>query len=129
MYFSVTDKYITDAQDTIYKIANKFYFKWWLWRIIYDYNKKILGDDPWTLPAGKKIEIIGLNTEDIIHTIKAGDTWVNLSAAYYGSEAHFVDIARANEYKHLIAGETAVIPALVTAKDIDNARQLRNVCA
>lgn len=127
MYFSIINEYITTAQDTIYKIANKFYFKWYLWRIIYDYNIDILGEDPFNLPAGKKIGIINLNTEAITHTISEGDSWQQLSKDYYGSQAFWTKIATDNEYKHLIRDETAVIPALLTAKDIENAERLRNV--
>jgi len=129
MYFSIVDEYITNADDTIYRITNMFYMNWNLWRIIYDYNRNMLGDDPYLIPAGRKVKIIGLNTEQIVHTIKCGDTWHTLSRAYWGTEQHWQNIASANEYKHLIDGETLIIPALVSVKDIKKAKELRDVCS
>ena len=129
MYFSIIEEYITNWSDTIYKIAVKFYFKWHLWMIIYDYNKESLGDDPYNIPASGSVKIIGLNTESIKHIISEGDTYHNLSMSYFGTERHFFDIGRANGYKHLIAGESITIPALITAKDLYNARRIRNVCS
>lgn len=129
MYYSVIDTYTTMASDTIHRIACRFYYHWWLWKIIYDFNKEVLGGDPYAIPAGVAIKIINLNTEPITHTIRSGETWNRLSSDYYGTERHFVDIAIANDWKHLIAGETCVIPALVSKKNINLAKELRNACS
>jgi len=130
MHFSIMDEYITTSDDTIYRIANMFYLRWHLWRIIYDYNQNQLGSDPWDIPAGKKIRIINLNTEPLNHTVIDGDTWYTLALNYYGSPTHhWTEIATKNNYQHLIPGETIIIPPLLRQSDIKKAQELRNVCS
>ncbi len=129
MYYSFFDEYITSADDTVYKLANKYYLRWYLWRTIYDPNMNALGDDPFNLPAGKKIKIVELNTEPVIHNSAEGDTWNNLSQVYYGSNRFWTNIAAENDYQHIIPGENLIIPALVSKRDIIKAEELRSVCS
>jgi len=129
MYCSVIHTYTTTAQDTLYKITCKFYWHWWLWKIIYDYNREALGADNQNviplIPAGVTIKILELNTEPISHTIISGDTWHSLSKYYWGTESHWINIAIENDWKHLVEGEACVIPALVTKQDLKQAEELR----
>ncbi|MDH7554081.1 MAG: hypothetical protein QHH74_10515 [Spirochaetota bacterium] len=125
MRYTIIDTYTTKASDTIYKIAIRYYYVWYLWRIIYDPNKDILGENPYYIPPGKTIHIVGLNTEPIIHTVESGDTYQHLSKSYYGSSLFFIDIAIENNYKHLIPGDSCIIPALVSKEHLTKAEKLR----
>lgn len=119
------DTYTTKEGDTIYKISIKYYYLWYLWRAVYDPNKDILGDNPYYIPYGKTINIVGLNTEPIIHTISEGDTYQSLAKMYYGSSKFFIDIAIENNYKHLLPGDNCIIPALVSKEHLTKAEKLR----
>ncbi len=125
MYYSVIDTYTTKSHDTIYTITMRYYYNWYLWRIVYDPNKAILGNNPYIIPAGKTIHIISLNTEPINHTIKEGDLYQSLAENYYGSARFWIDIAIENDYKHLLPGDSCIIPALITKELIKKAEKLR----
>jgi hypothetical protein len=45
------------------------------------------------------------------YTVQAGDTWADLSVAFYGSAQHWRHLADANQSGDLSAGRTIVIPA------------------
>ncbi len=129
MYYSIYDTYTTQATDTMYTIANKYYCAWYLWPIVYDPNKDILGSDPFALPAGKEISIISLNTDEIEHTLIQGDTWHTLAKMYYATERFWPFIAQRNEYIHIVPGLIITIPALVSANKLLQVQELRNATA
>jgi predicted small lipoprotein YifL len=49
------------------------------------------------------------------YVVQAGDTYANLSSAFYGDNAHWRTIADANEHKTLTPGMSIIIPPLKPA--------------
>lgn len=126
--YTITEEYITKTDDHIYKIATRFYLKWYLWHIIYDVNKDSIGEDPFYIKPGTKLSIVKLNTENIEHIIEEYDTYQSLAESYYGSMTLYYEVAIANNYKFLLPGEIAIIPPLVTS-EIKKAEKLRNAAS
>ena len=124
--FEYLDDYLIKDDDTIQRIASKYYLKWWLYPAIHHENLNVLGDNPYAPSQGKVVKIPYLNTSEILHTVVKGDIWQSLAEEYYGSPVLFPHIAVSNESRLLAIGAQIKIPPLVTKRDIMTAKELRN---
>ena len=50
-------EYTVREGDSLYKIADKYYINSALWRIIYDENKEIIGDNPDLIFPGQVLKL------------------------------------------------------------------------
>ncbi len=113
--------------DSLWKIAEKFYQDGTKWRLIHDANKTII-PNPETLPVGKKLIIPPATAERPVplsaqrvrtartHVVKKGEGLYSIARDYYGDEQKWKIILDANKSvirdpeKDLKAGMTIIIP-------------------
>lgn len=115
--------YIIRANDSIQRLAAKFYGNWTIWRLILDINPQI--EDWANLKPGIRIEIPEPFVDTIDHTVVEGDSYESLSMLYYGSE-HFSNLIRfTNNYIIIyeIVGQKITIPSLVLKIDYTKAQK------
>ncbi len=43
--------------EDIFLLAELYYGAWWMWEVIHDYNREIIGDDPESIPIGTLLYI------------------------------------------------------------------------
>ncbi|MDV6237757.1 tail protein X [Leptospira ellisii] len=115
--------YVLKPNDTLQRLAAKFYGRWEIWRLIFDTNPHI--ESIHLLPTGVLIEIPIPRTDDVNHIIIEGDTYESLSLFYYGTEHFSGRIREANEnlqpYENI--GSILFIPALITKSELVNANR------
>ncbi|EMO60704.1 phage tail protein X [Leptospira borgpetersenii serovar Pomona str. 200901868] len=115
--------YVLKPNDTLQRLAAKFYGRWEIWRLIFDANPHL--ESIHILPVGVLIEIPIPRTDDVNHIIVEGDTYESLSLFYYGTEHYSGRIREANEniqpYENI--GSPLYIPALITKLDLVNANR------
>ncbi|EMJ63424.1 tail protein X [Leptospira sp. P2653] len=115
--------YVLKPNDTLQRLAARYYGRWEIWRLIFDSNPHL---SSWkSLPVGVQIEIPIPRTDDINHTIRDGDTYESLSLFYYGTEHFSGRIRDANEnlqpYENI--GSVLFIPSLIEKSDLVNAKR------
>ncbi|MCL8268181.1 tail protein X [Leptospira weilii] len=115
--------YVLKPNDTLQRLAARYYGRWEIWRLIFDSNPHL---SSWkSLPVGVQIEIPIPRTDDINHTILDGDTYESLSLSYYGTEHFSGRIRDANEnlqpYENI--GSVLFIPSLIEKSDLVNAKR------
>jgi|GEM_PF-3814809 len=120
--------YRVKAEDHIFKIAVKYYYHYWLWKVIYACNRELI-DDPFNLVPGTNLAIYELSSGDEEHTVSEGDTYQSISESYYGTNAFFVNVMKANDNQLLAEGDTITVPALVKARELKLAEEIRNALA
>lgn len=121
-------QHIIQSDDNIFKITVRYYYKYFLWRIIYNQNRDVISD-PMDLKPGVMIVIPELSTFEIEHVIIESDTYQSLAEDYYGSNFYYQYIVNRNQNKYLIPGETVFIPPLVNEIHIHKAEEIRNAFA
>ncbi len=124
----VLEYYRMRSDDHIQKVAVRYYYHYWLWRIILGANKEII-KDPFNIEPGTMLAIVELNTGDVEHTLVAGDTYQSIAEQYYGTNVFFANIMNANSSKLLEVGDTVAVPPLVTQRELKLAEAIRNAVA
>ena len=108
--------YITKPNDTLQRLAAKFYGDWTVWKVIYDGNfSKLKSFEQNQFPPGIALAIPELNLLDETHIVVAGDSYESISVLYYGSESFSEFLKRANgsiilKYK---LGTEISVPSLI----------------
>ncbi|ASV10625.1 phage tail protein [Leptospira santarosai] len=115
--------YVLKPNDTLERLAAKFYGRWEIWKLIFDTNPHLVSIHP--LPVGVLIEIPIPRTDDVNHTILEGDTYESLSLLYYGTEHFSGRIREANDNLQPYENVDSIlfIPALITKSDLVNANR------
>jgi phage tail protein X len=115
--------HVSKANESIQRIASRFYGRWELWRLILDANESIT--DWKQIESGLVIEIPDPKTDDSFHRIQTKDTYESLSHFYYGTE-HFSNLIRAENnniplYENL--GVEILIPRLISKAELELAKK------
>lgn len=116
--------YITKPNDTLQRLAAKFYGDWTVWKVIYDRNFSKLKDFAQNqFPSGISLEIPEINLLDETHIVVEGDTYESISTLYYGSESFSETLKRANSSIILTyhIGKEILIPSLIQNRNSRNA--------
>ncbi|TAL31592.1 MAG: hypothetical protein EPN93_17505 [Spirochaetes bacterium] len=118
--------YTTRSDDTIYRLAVLFYYRWDLWPLLYYPNEGALGIDPFTIASGIRIMVPEPLLTDELHGAVEGDTTYTLAESYYGLWWFYRLIEEANAWPILLkAGEIYRIPALCSQMEYDAAAEMR----
>lgn len=109
--------YVIKPDDTLQRLAARYYGDWTVWMVLWDYNNHVL-TDRFNLDVGVKIAIPDIITSEQTHRVSEGETYEWISKQYYNSE-HFAE--RIKEYNDRVLlsskiGELINIPALVDKK-------------
>ncbi|MCE9499764.1 MAG: LysM peptidoglycan-binding domain-containing protein [Leptospira sp.] len=110
--------YTIRDDDTLQRIAAKYWNKWELYPIIRDNNPHIADWD--NLIPGQRLFIADVLTESTIHIVEFGDTFESISQQYYRTE-HFSGMlseenGNAQPYENI--GSEYFIPALVSKQEV-----------
>lgn len=118
--------YTSRAGDTILRLAVLFYFRHEMFEYLYLHNRKVIGEDIFTLAANTKLEIPEPLTSDVQHLAVAGDTSRTLAEKYYGLPELYARIDAANAWPpQIVPGETYVVPALISLAEYGAAAEAR----
>lgn len=111
--------YITKTEESLQRLAAKFYGDWTLWKLIFDTNYNILKNYPLNqFPSGLSLKIPNVNLLDETYIILKDDTYEKISLEFYGTESYSEFIKHFNQSKILKyhIGEELLIPSLIQNK-------------
>jgi nucleoid-associated protein YgaU len=108
--------YVTKENDTLQRIAAKFYGDWTCYKIILDANySKIQNLTENILQGGIPLEIPEINLLDETHIVSQNDTYESISKKYYNTESYSEFLRYKNNelvLKYNI-GKEILIPSLI----------------
>jgi len=116
--------YITKPNDTLQRLAAKFYGDWTVWKIIFDTNySKLKNFEQNQFPPGIALEIPELNLLDESHIVREGDSYESISLLFYKTESfsEFLKSANASIILKYNIGKEILIPSLIQYRTSRNA--------
>lgn len=118
--------YTSRSGDTLLRIAVLFYFRHDLFEYLYLHNRKAIGDNMFVLAVNTKLAIPEPLAQELQHTAQAGETSKTLSSRYYGVSELYATIDAANNWPPALeAGQTYIVPPLVSQLELDAAKEAR----
>jgi len=89
--------YVTAAGDSLRSVAERMYGDGEQWRVLYDANRQIIGDNPDALEEGISLLIPPLaTTGERSYTTVAGDTLRDIAERFYGDSIKWTVIYDVN---------------------------------
>jgi nucleoid-associated protein YgaU len=112
-------KHVIRPDDTLQRIAARYYGDWTLWGLIADVNRLNPRDN---LTAGRVLDIPVPRIERTVHTVTLADTYESLSFMYYETEryANRLRTANGSAIIYQSVGKQFEIPALGSRSKINS---------
>ncbi|MBN8220684.1 MAG: hypothetical protein J0L53_07150 [Spirochaetes bacterium] len=97
-----------------------------MFEYLYLHNRKVIGEDIFTLVPNTKLQIPIPLTADIQHLAVSGETSSSLAYQYYGLSEFYARIDAANDWPaKIVPGDIYIVPALISPTEYAAAAELR----
>ncbi|MQY70596.1 hypothetical protein GH141_01515 [bacterium] len=100
------------------RVAMFYYGLAELWWVIYEYNKEVIGDDPFAVPAGITLKVPLLTTEDLPYVVQRDCEDLFLVALeHYGVPSAYYVMLEANgltDPPGIVAGQVITLFSLIS---------------